>query len=109
MVKRRIGGLEKIARKADGMINSASEAGKAAVGEARIVGKDITERMDKEAKSLQERGKSTIDGGVTQAKGLRSSTSDQITAIEQIYKLKEMGAITQEEYDEQKKKILDRI
>ena len=109
MAKRKVGNLEKLAKRADSMIDDAVGVGKMAVDEAKNTGKDITGRLDKEAKPLLEKGKRSIGDSLSQAKGINVSLDEQLNALERLAKLKDADVLTEEEFAEQKRKILARI
>ena len=73
---RKIGVVEKMARKADQAIGDAVAVGKVAASEAENTSRDITERVSKEARRLQEQGQKTVGiGGLPLPRGRRTRQS----------------------------------
>ncbi len=106
---KKIGMVEKMARKADQAIGGAVAVGKIAASEAESTSKDITERVSKEARRLQEQGQKTVDRGIAIAKGATNSAEQDLKMLEQLARLKDSGVLTEQEFLEQKRKILSRI
>ncbi len=106
---RKTGNVEKITGKADQVIGDVIAVGKVAAGEAGSASADITKRVGKEARKLQEQSQKTLGRGITIAKGMTNSAEHNLKILEQMGRLKDSGVLTEQEFLEQKAKILSRI
>ena len=106
---RKTGNVEKITRKADQVIGDVVAVGKVAASEAGSASADITKRVGKEARKLQEQSQKTLGRGITIAKGMTNSAEHNLKILEQMGRLKDSGVLTEQEFLEQKAKILSRI
>ncbi|CAI9831513.1 MAG: SHOCT domain-containing protein [Nitrosopumilus sp.] len=115
--KRRIEGLLKKAdralqegiRKADRVIDDAEELGTITARQAARASRGIHARAKKEGDQIRSRAARDISKGVSAAKRMTTDTRDDLEALEVLGRLRKSKVITEKEFREKKKRILDRI
>ena len=90
--------VEKLFQKAHEARKAGLEMSKIAAEQAHVYG----ERLTKE-------GKRRLDESIAAARKLSSSGEENIKILEQLGRLKEAGVITESEFRQKKKEILDRV
>jgi len=73
------------------------------------IGKTTIEKGEEVGKQISTKGKEGIDKGISAAKKGSSSDKEVIELIEKLAKLKEDGYLTEEEFKQEKKKLLARL
>ena len=103
-------------KKADEVLDDAVEFGVMTAKQASKTSKDIRKQAKKEREGLQKRGIKKITDGISAAKNITSNThevtsntQDDLEILKKLGKLRKSEIITEEEFQEKKKKILDRI
>lgn len=94
-INKKIG--SKVAESADGILDAAVDAGSKSADKAKSMGKKVTDKASDVTKSSSRN-----------LKQMASGTTD-IDTLEKLAHLKEKGLITEEEYIEAKKRILERL
>lgn len=118
--KRKIGHIEKFLKradkaieegikKADEILDDAVEFGGLAANQAKKTSKELRQKAEAEGKSLKIKGISKFNEGVSAARKFTANTEEDLRALEKLAELKKTGVITDKEFKEKKKKILDRI
>ena len=87
----------KVAESADGLLDAAVDAGSKSADKVKSAGKKVTGKASDVTRSSSRN-----------LKQMASGTTD-IDTLEKLAHLKEMGSITEEEYIEAKKRILERL
>ena len=81
--------------------------------QAKKKGYDVNDSFLKKSgilgSELKKRAKSSIKKGITAGKTVRSSSEKNLIILEKLGKLRKSGVITEQEFQEKKKKILDKI
>lgn len=101
--------VDRIVKNASSAIDEAFEVGRATTGEAERIGRGITKRADEEAKKLLERGQKRLNVSISSARGISGATAQDLNTLERLGELRDSGVLTEQEFAEQKKKILDRL
>lgn len=96
-------------KKADEFLDDAVEFGEMTAKQASKTSKELRRQAEKERKELQKKGIDQFNKSLSAAKGMTSSPEDDVVLLEKLAALKKSGAITDKEFKEKKKKILDRI
>ena len=96
-------------KKADDILDDAVEFGGLAADQAKKTSKVLKEKAETEGKSLKHKGIARLNEGIMAAKKATANTEDDLKALEKLGELKKSGVITEKEFKEKKKKILDRI
>jgi len=96
-------------KKADEILDEAVEFGGLAAEQAKKTSKELRKKAESEGKSLKQKGISKLNDGILAAKKATASTEDDLRALEKLGELKKSGVLTEKEFREKKKKILDRI
>ena len=96
-------------KKADEALEDAVEFGAMTAKQASKTGNELRRQAEKEGKILQKKGIDRINKGITTAKGLAASTEDDLALLEKLGELRKAKVITEKEFQEKKKKILERI
>ena len=96
-------------KKADEFLDDAVEFGEMTAKQASKASKEFRKQAEKERKELQKKGIDQFNKSLSAAKGMASNTEDDLELLEKLAALKKSGAITDKEFKEKKKKILDRI
>lgn len=96
-------------KSADNIIDGAVELGAATAKQAANTGKEIHGRAKQDGPKLQEKGMKTINDGISRVKDIKSNTGDDLALLEKLASLRDSGIINDDEFNEKKKKILDRI
>ena len=108
-LKRADKAIEDGIKKADDIIDDAVEFGGLAAGQAKKTSKELRKRAETEGKHLKEKGITKLNEGILAAKKATSSTEEDLRALEKLGELKKAGIITDKEFKEKKKKLLERI
>ncbi len=95
--------------KADEALNEAVEFGTMTARQAAKTSKELRSRAIKEKESLKKRGIAKINEGLSAAKKVTSDTGEDLEILEKLGKLRSAKIITEKEFQDKKKKILDRI
>jgi phosphopantothenoylcysteine synthetase/decarboxylase len=90
--------VEKLFRKADEARKTGLELGKIAAEQTQIHGKKLTKESKKK-----------FDQSVAAAKKMGSSGQENVKLLEELGKLKKDGLLTDKEFQQKKKELLDRI
>lgn len=106
---RKSGPLGDIVKKVDKTLGDAMDLGKIASSEAGKAGRDLTGRVDTETKKLRGEGQKRIKQGMSAARNVTGIAERDLSTLERLHGLKDAGVLTEEEFLEQKRKILDRI
>lgn len=103
-------------KKADEVLENAVELGAMTAKQASKTSKDIRKQAKKEREGLQKIGIKRITDGISAAKNITSNkqdaisnTQDDLEILKKLGKLRKSEIITEKEFQEKKKKILDRI
>ena len=96
-------------QKADDILDDAVEFGTMTAKQATKVSKDIHTRAVQEKDNLTKSGTEKFSNAINNAKKMTASTNDQLVVLERLGQLRNDGIITEEEFQEKKKKILDKI
>lgn len=118
--KKKVGYIERFLKKADKAIDEgvkradevledAVEFGTMTAKQAAQASKELQNRAKKESEQLHKRGTKKINESISAAKNVTADTEDDLATLEKLGKLRKAGVITQKEFQEKKKKILDRI
>ena len=95
--------LDQGIRKADGLLDEAVDLGKITADEAKRISKDVRKHAEEKGKKLK------IDKKVSAAKGIIHNKSNTLDVLAKLGELRTSGVITEEEFLEKKKKLLDQI
>ncbi len=95
-------------KKADAVLDDALEVGAITTKQASQAAKELKDKAKKESDALHARGVKKISQGIAAAKG-SPKEGDTLDVLEKLGKLRKAGIITQKEFLEKKKKLLDRI
>ncbi len=90
--------VEKLFQKADEARRTGFELGKIAAEQAQTQGRRLTKE-----------GKKRFDESITAAKKLGSSGEESLKLLAELGKLKKAGLITEVEFQQKKKELLDRV
>ena len=101
--------IEEGIKKADEILDDAVEFGGLAAGQAKKTSKELRKKAESEGKTLKAKGISKLNEGILAAKKVAANTEEDLRALEKLGELKKSGIITDKEFKEKKKKILDRI
>ena len=101
--------IEEGIKKADEILDDAVEFGGLAAEQAKKTSKVLKEKAEVEGKLLKQKGITKFNEGLMAAKKATANTEDDLRALEKLGELKKSGIITEKEFNEKKKKILDRI
>lgn len=86
---------------------------KGRIGEAKEVGSTFTEIAKKRApeitKLVAEKGRESLDKGVATAKKAITSKKETLELIEKLGSMKSAGLLTEKEFQEKKKELLERF
>ncbi len=96
-------------KKADEVLDDAVEFGVMTAKQASKTSKGIRKQAKKEREGLQKRGIKKITDGISAAKNVTSNTQEDLEILKKLGKLRKSEIITEKEFQEKKKKILDRI
>ncbi len=96
-------------KSADKVLDDAVELGETAAKQAAKTGKEIHGKVKEEGPKLQKKGMKTINDGISRVKDMKSDTAEDLALLEKLASLRDSGIITDDEFDEKKKEILDRI
>lgn len=96
-------------KKADQVLDTAVKKGKLPATQARIQSKEIHRKANLEGKKLIKKGEKEIAQTVSTVKNMSTSRYDDLKFLEKLGTLKDSGILTEEEFQEKKKKILSRI
>jgi len=108
-LKRADKAIEEGIKKADEILDDAVEFGGMAAGQAKKTSKELRKKAEIEGKTLKAKGIAKINEGISAAKKVAANAEDELRALEKLGELKKSGVITEKEFKEKKKKILDRI
>ena len=84
------------------------EEAKVAYEEAFEQGKEVVEEMEKEKKAKETKEK-TVAAEAPETTETTGTTEDVLATLEKLGALKEKGILSEEEFEEQKRKLLDRL
>ncbi len=96
-------------QKADDILEDAVEFGTITAKQAAKTSKDVHAYAMKEKDKLAKSGSEKIAKAVDGAKKMSMDQEEQLTILEKLGQLRNDGILTEEEFQEKKKKILDRI
>lgn len=96
-------------KKADLVLDNAVKKGKIPEKQAQTQRKEIHRKANLEGKKLIKKGEKEITETVNAVKNISTSRYDDLKFLEKLGSLKESGILTEEEFQEKKKKILSRI
>lgn len=85
------------------------EAEKILAKERRLILKDFAEKGYQLSKDLTSRTSKSISSGYNTARRLASTSERDVAVLEKLGDLRKKGVITQKEFEEKKKDILERI
>ncbi len=83
--------------------------GEKAAAHGVAAGKEMADAVLEKAKEVQKRGEKAAAHGTAAAKNVSGMTERDLSLLERLHDLQQNGVITDEEFQEQKRKILDRI
>jgi len=84
-------------------------AAKNATDKAAQTGKEMTGTVMGKAKEMQKHGEKTVGQSIAAAKTITGIAERDLNTLERLHDLQKNGIITDEEFQVQKRKILDRI
>lgn len=96
-------------KKADEALDEAVEFGELTAKQASKASKEFSAKAKKESGALQKKGMKKFNEGISSAKKMTTSSQEELELLEKLGQLKKSGVITQKEFLEKKKKILNRI
>lgn len=96
-------------KKADDVLDEAVELGEITAKQASKAGKEFREKARKESEILQKKSLEKINEGILSAKKMTSNSEEDLKLLEKLGKLRKSGVLTENEFQEKKKKILSRI
>jgi len=96
-------------KRADEILDDAVEIGQITAKQASIKSKELRKQAMKEGEGLKTKGIKKINEGILAAKHAASSPEEELKALEKLGQLKKAGIISQKEFQEKKKRILERI
>lgn len=108
-LKRADKAIEEGIKRADEIIDEAVEFGGLASDQARKTSKELRKRAEIEGKQLKAKGISKLNEGILAVRKATANAEEDLRAIEKLGELKKLGIITEKEFREKKKKLLDRI
>ena len=101
--------LQEGVKKADEILDDAVEFGAITAKQAKSTSKQLQKQAKIEGEKLQKKGSKTLSDGIRAAKQAASSPEEDLKTLEKLGQLKKAGVITQKEFEQKKKKILERI
>ena len=118
--KRKAGYIEKFLKKADKAIEDgikradealedAVEFGGMAASQAKKTSEDLRKRATQEKEEIKSKGLKKMSEGIAAARQVTSKAEEDLAILEKIGELRKAGVLTEKEFQEKKKKILDRI
>lgn len=96
-------------RRADEILDDAVEFGKLAASEAEKKSRDLRKQAKAEAAKIKSAGEKELVKGISTARKLAASTNENLETLAKLDELRKAGIITEKEFQEKKRKILDRI
>lgn len=96
-------------RRADEILDDAVQFGKLAASEAEKKSRDLRKQAKVEAARIKSAGEKELVKGISTARKLASSTNENLETLAKLDELRKAGIITEKEFQEKKRKILDRI
>lgn len=96
-------------KKADKAIDEAVAVGEIASKEAKKKSRELKKYAEKEGSKIKAGGIKKISEGVTTARRMTTTAVEELELLERLAKMQKEGIITNKEFLEKKKKILDRI
>lgn len=96
-------------KSADKILDDAVELGEATAKQAAKAGKEIHGKAKQEGPKLQKKGMKTINDKISRIRDMKSNPADDLALLEKLASLRDSGIINDDEFNEKKKKILDRI
>lgn len=108
-LKRADKAIEEGIKHADEILDDAIEFGGVAATEAKIKSKELRKRAINEGIELKREGLKKLTDGISSAKRIMDTTQSDLDMLEQLGRLRKAKVITEKEFQEKKKKILDRI
>ena len=101
--------LQNGVKSADKILEDAVEMGSMTARQASKASKEIHSRAKKEGTELQKRGIQKINAGVSRVSDAGSDPANDLDMLERLAGLRDAGILTDDEFNEKKKKILYRI
>lgn len=101
--------IEEGIRKADEALEDAVEFGEMAATQAKKTSDELRKRATIEKEEIKSKGIKKINEGIAAAKLVTSKTEEDLSTLEKLGKLRKTGVLTEKEFQEKKKKILQRI
>lgn len=108
-LKRADKAIEEGIKKADDILEEAVELGAIATTQAKKTGDELRKKAMKEKESIKASGIKKINEGVVIAKQMAGKYGEDLATLEKLGKLRKQGVLTEKEFQEKKKKILERI
>lgn len=96
-------------KKADEILEEAVEFGTMTAKQAAKTSKELRNQAKIERESLQKKGIAKINEGLANVKKITSNTNDDLELLKKLSTLRKAEVITEKEFQDKKKKILDRI
>jgi hypothetical protein len=96
-------------KRADEALEDAVEFGAIAAGQAKKTSEDLRKRAEKEKEAIRTIGTKKINEGITAARIATGKAEEDLAMLEKLGKLRKSGVLTEKEFQEKKKKILERI
>lgn len=96
-------------KSADKILDEAVELGGAAAKQVAKTSKEIHDKAKQEGPKLQKQGMKTINDNLSRVKNINSDAANDLALLEKLASLRDSGIINDDEFNEKKKKILDRI
>jgi len=101
--------IEEGIKRADEALEDAVEFGEMAATQAKKTSDEIRKRATKEKEEIKSKGIKKINEGIAAAKQATSKTEEDLATLEKLGKLRKAGVLTEKEFQQKKKKILERI
>ena len=96
-------------KRADEVLEDAVEFGKIASAEAQKQSKKIHKQATKESQKLKKESEKRILNGISSAKKISSNPEENLKLLEKLGKLREKGILTEKEFQQKKKKLLEKV
>ena len=101
--------IEEGIRKADEALEDAVEFGGMAANQAKKTSDDLRKRAKKESEEIKTKGIKKINESIDIAKNMTSKTDEDLQVLEKLGELRKAGVLTEKEFQQKKKKILEKI
>ncbi|MDH3191853.1 MAG: SHOCT domain-containing protein [Nitrosopumilus sp.] len=96
-------------KRADEALEDAVEFGELAASQAKKTSVDLRKRATQEKEKIKSKGIEKINESIAVAKHVTSKAEEDLAILEKLGELRKAKVLTEKEFQEKKKKILERI